>query len=154
MTHPIRFHPIISKTKVIAPKIKLLVCRVTSHHISPPPYTYNFVSTFILGATFLVLEIIGWNLFGWVTNYPNYWFLLKKRRRNRCSRRPPLFTAATKKKFFIAFLAELGNLESFETMLFFFKIFRLTSIPAGILVIFFKFSKKITWSQMIPNCLI
>ena len=52
------------------------------------------------------------------------------------------------KIFFIAFLAELGNLESFETMLFFSKIFRLTSNPAGDLVIFFKFSKK---NNMVSN---
>ena len=46
---------------------------------------------------------------------------------------PPLppFTAAAAKNFFIAFLAELGNLESFETMLFFSKIFPLITNPAG-----------------------
>ena len=43
----------------------------------------------------------------------------------------PPFTAAAAKKIFIAFLAELGNLESFETMLFFSKIFPLITNPAG-----------------------
>ena len=62
---------------------------------------------------------------------PTIGIFKKKRLRDRRSRRPPPFTAATKKKFFIAFLAELGNLESFETMLFFSKIFPLTSRPVG-----------------------
>ncbi len=42
-----------------------------------------------------------------------------------------LFFRRHKKKFFIAFLAELGDLESFETMLFFSKIFPLITNPAG-----------------------
>ena len=53
---------------------------------------------------------------------------------------PPSFSAAAAKFFFIAFLAELGNLESFETMLFFSKIFPLQGTLRGDLVIFFKFS--------------
>ena len=53
---------------------------------------------------------------------------------------PPkkIFFGRGDKIFFIAFLAELGNLESFETMLFFSKIFRLTSNPAGGLSHFFQ----------------
>ena len=45
---------------------------------------------------------------------------------------PPLppFPAEAK-TFYFAFLAELGNLESFETILFFSKNFPLTSNPAG-----------------------
>ena len=46
-----------------------------------------------------------------------------------------------RQKFFIAFLAELGNLESSENMFFFFKkFFSFITNPAGNLVIFFKFS--------------
>ena len=38
MTQPKRFYPIISKTKRLAPKIKLLVYHVQSHNILPPPF--------------------------------------------------------------------------------------------------------------------
>ena len=37
-TQPKRFYPIISKTKRLAPKIKLLVYRVQSHNILTPPF--------------------------------------------------------------------------------------------------------------------
>ena len=53
----------------------------------------------------------------------------------------PPFTAIFRRrqnKNFIAFLAELGNLESFETMLFFSKIFPLITNPAGGLSHFFQ----------------
>ena len=43
-----------------------------------------------------------------------------------------------RQKIFIAFLAELGNLESFETMLFFSKFFPLITNPAGELSHFFQ----------------
>ena len=43
----------------------------------------------------------------------------------------PPKTAIFRRHFFIAFLAELGELESFETMLFFSKIFPLMTNPAG-----------------------
>ena len=65
-------------------------------------------SNFILGATPLVLEIIG---------------IFKKLRRDRRFRhsRRSLFSTAAQTKICIAFLAELGYLESFETKLFFSK---------------------------------
>ena len=50
---------------------------------------------------------------------PSFGIFQKKRQQHRRSRRPPPFSAATKFFFFIAFLAELGNFESYETMLFF-----------------------------------
>ena len=51
---------------------------------------------------------------------------------------PPLPLPATvycrhQKKIFIAFLAELGNLESFETMFFFENLKKMTKSPAGLL---------------------
>ena len=68
---------------------------------------------------------------------------LKNRRLNRRYRRKP---PSADEIFFLPFLAELDDLESFETMLFFSKIFTLMTNPAGTI-----FLKKITWSQMIPN---
>ena len=70
---------------------------------------------------------------------------------------PPLppFSAATavfrryQKTIFIAFLAELGNLKSFGTMLFFSKIFLLTSNPAGGLSHFFKVYLKISGTPVL-----
>ncbi len=61
----------------------------------------------------------------------SFGIIKEKRRRDRRLRHSPPISAATKKKFFFAFLAELGNLESFEAMLFFSNIFPLIPNPVG-----------------------
>ena len=58
--------------------------------------------------------------------------------------------------FFNAFLVELGNLESFETMLFFSKIFSLITNPAGDffqILVYHKVYLKTSASSMLLNIL-
>ncbi len=45
LTQSKRFYPIISKTKGVAPKIKLLIYHVTRRDISPPPLSWDKRST-------------------------------------------------------------------------------------------------------------
>ena len=76
------------------------------------------------------------------------------RKTEKTAAEPPLppKTAVCQRNFFLPFLAELDDLESFETMLFFSKIFPLMTNPAGgHSQIFEKKFKKNFFSYFWPN---